>query len=1253
MTSDIIKNFQITASGRSTVHVGDNIQLAGTNREILSDRLLPNWRLSNSLNPYWDHYQAKEGKVDGSGEWLVESKEFRSWKANPNSFLWLHGIAGCGKTVLSSTIIDHLQDLFQDNDTAGYYFIATDREKRSVFRLLRSLLVQICPTDGKLPCKLEKLWDKSSPYEILDDEVLEALKDLMNGGRHTYIVIDALDECGSSDESSTRAEINKLVNFIDWLTRIELHNLHVLVTSRSRELRPPLEKKLSGVVREKTSNGYYCHVLDLQAGGTISNVNHDIGIFVDSELESWNDYTGERYWIPLGGARQDLIAKSVKSRANGMFLLAVGLLNLLWEKEDWSELENSLADLPSNLPEIYDRIFELLGEERRDTARILFRWLLHCERPLSLDELTEIVAIGVKGDSFAVKNIIPDKHYVSRILSGLVVITDDSLVQFAHQTVKEYLILYQTEGGFFSREAISQRFLAISCLSYMQFCDQSVPERPPTHDVRRRFPNDYLLIEYVFNNWYKHALGAWGDAITPYPTGGARNLSDEASSPGITHRHSEPGNYTQSLSDWAGSVKLWLSRIGNIGRLSYHKALKAFACEGYAKFVELTSPTGAREWNHIADKHTWEVVLNGRYSELVCLILDTAVDRSRETWWPEKGDPTTEVGISHKSYELILRSLLGHGLDTAWVDSSGLTLLHIVAFQGLKGIAELLVAKGYDINAKDHGGQTALHIASSHGHDEVIRVLLEGGADIGAKNKLGWTALDVAVLNVAMVFTPDYTNSRIFRNNRLTMPQAVPSSHETIARTICALSGRSPDLEGIYDLEIPDVVSQNPPGFSWSSWIHNENMHESTTIPISQDIKLARQNFDAISSLGTVYIKELNTSGESAVTFSGTVYIESLYIHNKSAVTFSGTVYIKSLYIHGESAVTFSETVYIESLSIHGESAVSFSGTVYIKSLYIHGESAVTFSGTVYIKRLPIHGKSAVTFSETVYIKRLPIHGESAVTFSETVYIESLHIHGKSTITFSETVYIKSFHIYGESTVTLSGSVYIKELNTTGRSAVTFSGMVYIESLSINGSNTTFFGTAYIENLTLNWGVVNFLSSGEVRKLVHHRGNLNIVRGILREMIKLFGAGMIIEDGGCENNIVRIGGYMDVIGDITTLHLAVRCGYDAIARLLLEKGANPNVLCHAENGRVKWTALHLAVFMGRKATVELLLEMNADVNIRDKNGQTALQIADSRGHTEIVQLLEEWFRERNVRSKIAKKVLRLLRRYGTLLFSKL
>src|SRR5205809_5295115 len=52
------------------------------------------------VDPSSNHVAARGKREPTTGTWLLESAEFVAWRNAPNSFLWLCGIPGCGKTVL-------------------------------------------------------------------------------------------------------------------------------------------------------------------------------------------------------------------------------------------------------------------------------------------------------------------------------------------------------------------------------------------------------------------------------------------------------------------------------------------------------------------------------------------------------------------------------------------------------------------------------------------------------------------------------------------------------------------------------------------------------------------------------------------------------------------------------------------------------------------------------------------------------------------------------------------------------------------------------------------------------------------------------------------------------------------------------------------------------------------------------------------------------------------------------------------------
>ena len=87
----------------------------------------------------------------------------------------------------------------------------------------------------------------------------------------------------------------------------------------------------------------------------------------------------------------------------------------------------------------------------------------------------------------------------------------------------------------------------------------------------------------------------------------------------------------------------------------------------------------------------------------------------------------------------------------------------------------------------------------------------------------------------------------------------------------------------------------------------------------------------------------------------------------------------------------------------------------------------------------------------------------------------------------------------------------------------------------------------------------------------------------------------------------------------TALHLAAFFGQEDAAKVLLERGAEPNVV--ARNATIVVTPLHSAAAGAHAAIVKLLLEAGADPNARQPDGFTALDAAQQNGDDESAEAL--------------------------------
>lgn len=180
-----------------------------------------------------------------TGNWLLQSDDFAQWKREPKQLLLLHGIPGCGKTILSSTVVEHIKTICNKDSQCQYifyYFDFSDSKKQEVAGLLRSLLAQLASRDLKTLKEIERLYNQNGCGKQQPDKksLLSILLSVLRSPLRTYLIIDALDEC------SQRGEMLGMLSDIYQQCSEEVN---VLVTSRKeRDIELALDRLASSSI---------------------------------------------------------------------------------------------------------------------------------------------------------------------------------------------------------------------------------------------------------------------------------------------------------------------------------------------------------------------------------------------------------------------------------------------------------------------------------------------------------------------------------------------------------------------------------------------------------------------------------------------------------------------------------------------------------------------------------------------------------------------------------------------------------------------------------------------------------------------------------------------------------------------------------------------------------------------------------------------------------------------------------------------
>ncbi|KAF8503168.1 hypothetical protein JB92DRAFT_810790 [Gautieria morchelliformis] len=80
------------------------------------------------------HLNATREWEEHTGSWFLQGESFHEWQSQPESFLWLHGKAGAGKTILCSTIIREISHHCTSDPSLAVAFFYFDFRTASFVR---------------------------------------------------------------------------------------------------------------------------------------------------------------------------------------------------------------------------------------------------------------------------------------------------------------------------------------------------------------------------------------------------------------------------------------------------------------------------------------------------------------------------------------------------------------------------------------------------------------------------------------------------------------------------------------------------------------------------------------------------------------------------------------------------------------------------------------------------------------------------------------------------------------------------------------------------------------------------------------------------------------------------------------------------------------------------------------------------------------------------------------------------------------
>ncbi|THW42121.1 hypothetical protein D6D22_05067 [Aureobasidium pullulans] len=667
----------------------------------------------------------------GTGRWFVEGDLFQFFKESRVPYLWLSGLAGCGKTVLSASIIEDLQQsrLSRSTTLLYFYFDFNDVRKQTLDGLLRSLVWQLSSSSSNYASlEIPYNHNKLQPSILKLKELLKTM--LFASSGHVIIVLDALDEC------TERSEL------LPWLSQIAgrcTSNVQIIITSRKEyDIRVALEKWMT---------------TDSMISIPHSQVDEDIRTYVRARIISDE---GLKRWENKPRV-QDKIEKHLMGKAQGMFRWAKCQLDALANCISLRQLNSALLTLPMTLHETYDRILDRIPiMYLQDTIRLL-QVLTWSERPLLIEEVVDLLAVDLDSPvGFDMENRLPNPHEMVQLCSGLVTLGTQSLdpeddnvegdfftlfeasgsreeIRLAHFSVKEYLISDNVRNANYQAwliQPIAAASVASVLLTYLLCLEMETAE----DEIASAYP----LAFYAAKHWTYFGRVADSedtrlhiliDKLLLEPGRRSRWLSVYNPDTGRRFRKTslptpEPLYYASLCGLEQVSIRLLKggADVNTVGG-EYENALQAAAAGNHENITKLLINWGANV-NAYNSVSTLQVASKGICGNIVRLLLANGAHVNAHSGMYGNA---LQAACARSNADTV-QILLGYGADVnAQGGSRYGSALQAACAKGETETVRLLLNRGADVNARGGHHGSVLRAACFRDDAEIVRVLLDSG----------------------------------------------------------------------------------------------------------------------------------------------------------------------------------------------------------------------------------------------------------------------------------------------------------------------------------------------------------------------------------------------------------------------------------------------------------------------------------------------------------------------------------------------
>jgi len=408
-----------------------------------------------------------------------------------------------------------------------------------------------------------------------------------------------------------------------------------------------------------------------------------------------------------------------------------------------------LEELPESLDETYERILRAIKKSNQELAHRMLQCLVAAVRPLRVEELAEILAFDFNAEGIPKLDLAwrweDQEEAVMSTCSSLVIIVkgdseDSRMVQFAHFSVKEYLVSSRLAES--SRDVSryhilpdpAHTILAKACLGVLLQLDDDVDR-----DKIKNFP----LAKYAAEHWVKHTRV---ESVSSQIMDGMKCLFDRdkphfAAWLWVYNEDNHRSMPTMFPPKPDAAPLYYAARFG----------LRDLAAHILAEHPEDVDAKGGLE---VTPLHA---SVEGGHFDVSSLLLEHSRNPDIRGRWRQT--PLHKILMPSEMQRGDLefgQRLLDCGAHVNAHDNDDWTPLFLAAGNGRVDFAQMLLEHGAAINARTDINATPLYHASQRGHVDVVRLLLKHGADPNISDISGETPSNVTSRSEIVQLLSDY-----------------------------------------------------------------------------------------------------------------------------------------------------------------------------------------------------------------------------------------------------------------------------------------------------------------------------------------------------------------------------------------------------------------------------------------------------------------------------------------------------------------